>query len=332
MMMTMMMMMMMMKTFLFFTIFLIEGHMGDEAVSVTGVAGGSVIFNFQYKDKISVERFCRDADDECIQAQSHLWLPEEKLTMTDNKSVNYLSVLIRNLTVNDSGTYEWKDNKDWSKEVKLVVQQEPCCGRSEEQTAYVQGTAVIHCRYPKTNHDYSKQLFKEQNGSLEAIFTSREASDPRFSINLNHGEEHFFTVTLTNVSRHDEGLYFCAAHGKMSIRYSLLFTEIQLHVTDAPVQSDLSVLIITVSVCVILLFAAGLSLFVLRRRCTKTKGSKSSDQRSTVEIDEINSSVYYSSIKEQCVQKPVSMNTVYATAQLPTVLSDSDPYTLAMKS
>ncbi|XP_056317273.1 polymeric immunoglobulin receptor [Danio aesculapii] len=315
--------------------------MGDDAVSVTGIAGGSVILNFQYTNKMtkeSAKSFCRVSDGECTKAQSHLYLPAKNFTMTEDKSVDFLSVLIRNLTINDRGMYGWKANNKWLKEVKLDVQQEPCCGRSEEQTAYELGAAVIHCRYPKTLHDYPKQLFKLQNGSLHSVFTYKgvfspmETSDPRYSMNVDHGEEHLFTVTLINVSRHDEGLYFCAAHAVMPNSYSLIFSEIQLHVTDAPVQPDLSVIIITVSVCVILLFAAILSLLLLRQKCTNTKGSGSSDQRSTVEVDEINSSVYYSSIKEQSAQKPVSMNTVYATAQLQTVLSDSDPYTLAMKS
>lgn len=124
---------------------------------------------------------------------------------------------------------------------------ELCCGRSEEQTANVRGTAVIHCKYPKALHDFPKQLFKVENGSLQTIFSygnvfssieTKTSVDPRFSMNVNHGEEHVFTVTLINVSRRDEGLYFCAAHRVMPISYSLLFTEIQLKVTgDIPFRT-----------------------------------------------------------------------------------------------
>ncbi len=105
---------------------------------------------------------------------------------------------------------------------------ELCCGTSEEQTAYLGGTALIRCKYPEKYKDHVKQLFKVQNGSLHSYFT-RE----RFSLDESK-QEHVFTVSIVNVSRHDDGVYFCGAHVKnhlTTISYSPLFTEIQLHVT-----------------------------------------------------------------------------------------------------
>ncbi|XP_016374877.1 uncharacterized protein LOC107713780 [Sinocyclocheilus rhinocerous] len=91
-----------------------------------------------------------------------------------------------------------------------------------------------------------------------------------------------------------------------------------------------------VIMCLILLLAGGLSLLLLKRRCKKTQGSASSDQRNTGDGDEVSSSAYYAMIPDSgsttlhpSVQKPISLNTVYDTAHLPTNPSGSDFYTLA---
>ncbi|XP_016112658.1 uncharacterized protein [Sinocyclocheilus grahami] len=204
----------------------------------------------------------------------------------------------------------------------ICLIKEMCCGTSEEQTAYLRGTAVIRCEYPERYKDCIKQLFELQNGSLQSYFT--HGSNPRFSLDESK-QEHVFTVTIANVSRHDDGVYLCGAHVKnnpSNIGYSLLFTEIQLHVTerrDASVQS-----------------AGGLSVLLLKRRCKKTQGSGSSDQRNTGDDDEVVSSAYYATIPDSgntslhpSAQKPIRLNTVYDTAHLPKNPSDNDFYTLA---
>ncbi len=103
--------------------------MGDAADAVTAITGGSVIINFQYTDKItkeSAKSFCKVSASKCTsmtEVKNDLWIPEERFSMTDNKSLGLISVLIRNLSVNDSGTYRFEADGKLFQEVKLDVEQ-----------------------------------------------------------------------------------------------------------------------------------------------------------------------------------------------------------------
>ncbi|XP_077054512.1 polymeric immunoglobulin receptor isoform X2 [Siphateles boraxobius] len=318
-----------MKTFLFFTLCLIKGHMGEAAVAGTGITGGSMIINCVYittyeKTRESAKSFCKVSGSECTtmtEVKNDLWIPEERFSMIDDKSLFMISVLVRNLSITDSGTYRCQAGRQTIQTVNFNVKQESCCGRSEDQTAYLGGTAVIHCKYPDTYKDLGKQLFKVQNGSLEPIITAlgNSATNGKFSLNVNE-QKHVFTVSIADVGRRDAGVYFCGIHTNTLI-YTPLLTEIQLHVSDLYIIS-------TVCSCLILLLAVGLSLLLFKCRCKKTEGSVSSDQRNARDGDEEVNSAYYEAIPDSA-QESIGLNTVYATTHLPTSPSDSDFYTLA---
>ncbi|XP_048051690.1 polymeric immunoglobulin receptor-like [Megalobrama amblycephala] len=277
-----------MKTFIFFTICMIKGHMGNAADSVPGIVGGSVIINCIYghqnqKTRESAKSFCKVSGSECTtmtEVKNDLWIPEERFSMTDDKSLGLISVFIRNLTVNDSGTYRCKADSATIQEVYFNVEQEPCCGRSEDQTAYILTTAVIRCKYPEKYKEHSKLFLKVQNGSLEYIITAYgdSVTSGRFSLNVNE-QEHVFTVNITGVSRRDAGVYFCGVHS-INLIYTPLFTEIHLHVSAS---------VVIIIILVLLLIAVPLIIVAVQNK--ESKGLLSS---STVEFYP----VFYEQIKD----------------------------------
>lgn len=101
--------------------------MGDDADAVTGISGGSVIINCLYNPettKESAKSFCKVSGSECTtmtEENNDLWIPDERFSLTDDKTVRLISVLIRNLTVNDSGTYRCKADSKSIQEKKLEV-------------------------------------------------------------------------------------------------------------------------------------------------------------------------------------------------------------------
>ncbi len=67
--------------------------MGDAADAVTGITGGSVIINCVYKletNKESAKSFCKVMGSKCTtmtEVKNDLWIPEERFSMTDNKTL-----------------------------------------------------------------------------------------------------------------------------------------------------------------------------------------------------------------------------------------------------
>lgn len=103
------------------------GHVDGADETVTGITGESLIINCKYPletDKKKKRRFCNQQDKCAVkrEAQSDLWTDGERFSMYDNTSVGLLSVMIRNLTKNDEGTYTCKVDKKQFLELEVSVE------------------------------------------------------------------------------------------------------------------------------------------------------------------------------------------------------------------
>lgn len=105
------------------------GHMGDAADATTGIAGGSVIItctDVKKETRKGAKSFCKVSGSACTtmtEVNNDLWIPEERFSMTDNATLGFINVFIRNLTVNDSGTYRCNAGGTTIQTVNLKVEQ-----------------------------------------------------------------------------------------------------------------------------------------------------------------------------------------------------------------
>ncbi|XP_056619515.1 polymeric immunoglobulin receptor isoform X2 [Triplophysa dalaica] len=330
----------MMKTLLFISIYLL-GQVDRAAETVSGIVGESLVINCPYNKKTEKDRersFCKKNTNKCATLrgeQSNLWTDGGRFSMHDNTSVGLLSVFIKNLTNNDQGTYECKvENKsDLKLKLEEPVEHDACCGESQNQTGYVGGSVTVSCKYPGKYKNYEKHLFRVNNASLGSVIHGYKHTNGRHTI-VDNPAAKVFNVTINKVDRHDEGIYFCGStkEGK----YIHLLNVIYLNVSNQnQTSSDSYVIIIIVCVCLILMAAGGLILLWYKLGCKKNAGSKSSsNQRTSIDCQEQSTVVYYETIDESktgsaTVNPTVNVCTVYTTAELPTIPSDRDFYTMA---
>ncbi|KAL6482319.1 hypothetical protein MHYP_G00103990 [Metynnis hypsauchen] len=186
------------------------------------------------------------------------------------------TVLIRELSPQDSAVYRFGVGNEKHKDVELTVQSDSCCGGIKRIKAHLGETATFRCSYPDELKTNSKRLtnLNNQNTVNTIIYTGKEAEKEqkdRFSI-FDDGRSKVFSVNISDVREDDGGVYLCGVWRKdTSVGYISYFREIQLQVTGSSV-------IITVCVCVALLLI-GAALLVYKLRNHMTQDSASTGQR-----------------------------------------------------
>ncbi|XP_051982227.1 uncharacterized protein LOC127643476 isoform X2 [Xyrauchen texanus] len=133
-----------------------------------------------------------------------------------------------NLTINDAGLYRCKAGSEWSRDVRLHVANDSCCGGSVEQTAYLGGTVTLKRKCPAIHRIDPKWWMKVPNGYSQSVMSPiGDANNVgRFSLNGN-SQECIFTQTHIHVSQQDEGVYLC---GVRNSNFYVFFMEVHLHV------------------------------------------------------------------------------------------------------
>ncbi|XP_041697828.1 uncharacterized protein LOC121535138 isoform X2 [Coregonus clupeaformis] len=133
------------------------------------------------------------------------WENKNRLSLCDTDG-DHFTVAIRKLDKSDEGNYKCEVNTPDTPsghftKVELKVKEDDCCKNSvTEMTAYLGGNATITCQYPEDHVNRIK-------------------------------EERAFTVTFTNLTVDDIGVYWCG--GKTNV-YTTLITEVRLIVNAPP--------------------------------------------------------------------------------------------------
>ncbi|XP_036413117.1 CMRF35-like molecule 8 [Colossoma macropomum] len=322
---------------LILTLYLVSGPVG--CVEVTGYTGGSVLINCIYdymKYKNHTKYFCKlnqkkECTDQILLKTQNIGAHDGRFFLMDETQPGMFSVLIKNVSQQDGGTYRCgvEDKTAKPTDVTLQVKEDPCCGKTLTQETHPGETVSFTCKYPQESKYLYKYLYKVTDHSYHVVIFALGllVQNGTFSL-FDHPQENLFNVSISNVTEEDGGVYLCGVQGQKDgdlKPYYSLFNEIQLHVTPSRAHaSSINIIIIIIAgVCVALLLIGGSALIVYKLRHKKIQDSapSSSNRRNTVNSDEVHHTPYYEEIPDTRAS-----STVYATTQ------DPDPHTAANQS
>ncbi|XP_053539518.1 CMRF35-like molecule 8 [Ictalurus punctatus] len=352
-----------MKILLIFTLCLISD--GGASKNITGYSGGGVFIKCKYHTEYTEKQkyFCKGSvpgcSDQIKTGAKNEWINSGRFSLFDDTKSAEFSVKIRELTGEDTGTYQCGVDISWGNDiytpVELKVKKDLSYEKSISKTVHVGGDLNISCKYPQSFRRDPKFLCKTR---LQRAACSYKASvkesrkyvnEGKFSL-YDDGETQMFTVSIRNVTEKDSGEYWCGAEAAWTSDhgYKVYFTQINLTVTEPRVPVSASIptqpsslsestpssppagfpvsTVITVSVILLLLLIAIIFLtLTLQKRCRGT----ASTGRSSVQGSGNNQGVplddcYYEEIKDtrRLPASDEESSTIYSTAQLPTILSD----------
>ncbi|KAL7824476.1 hypothetical protein AOLI_G00328780, partial [Acnodon oligacanthus] len=145
--------------------------------------------------------------------------------------LHLISVIYRNLSLQDTGVYQCGEAGGWNYTVNLKVHDDPCCSSPNAVAGYLGETVTISCSYPEEFERNYKFLFKLAGQSFTEVIRSTETQRGRFSISEDRSSK-VLRVRIRDVREDDGGVYYCAAGGGAEfISYNSFFTETQLQVT-----------------------------------------------------------------------------------------------------
>ncbi|KAL7851968.1 hypothetical protein SRHO_G00177530 [Serrasalmus rhombeus] len=260
-----------MKILFVFTLHLISGPVS--CFDVIGYPQGAVIIFCSHRLRGEFKYFCEEKPQKCAYMRSHTpYTQDQKYRFTVHDSTGGLMVIYRNLSLQDAGSYQCGETGMWENYVNLKMNSDPCCLGSNTVAGYLGETVTINCSYPEDFKRSTKLLFKQDGQDFEIVIDTTVTQKGRFSMSEDRRSK-VLSVGISDVREADGGLYYCGVwRGGESVSYLSLYTETQLQVnaiyrtsTTAPTtvkssKTFSSPVIISISVCVVLLLIGGLAL------------------------------------------------------------------------
>ncbi|XP_036412916.1 polymeric immunoglobulin receptor-like [Colossoma macropomum] len=291
-----------MKILLIFTLFLISVG-GGESERVTGYSGGGVLIKCTYEKKYTSNKkyFCKGSSPNCADhiktGVKNEWINRGRFSLFDGTRAAEFWVLIRELTVEDSGLYQCGVDINWLVDVytpvDLNVHEDLSYEKSISVTGHVGGSVNISCKYPQSHSTDPKFLCRRVDTADCSYKTSVKESKRWINegkLYLHDDGKQIFTVSINSLTEGDSGEYWCGAESDWTSDhgYKVYITQINLRVTEqeppATISSPTSIstgnfslktnsskefpvsFVITVVSVILVLFLTGLFILTVRKR------------------------------------------------------------------
>ncbi|XP_062971018.1 polymeric immunoglobulin receptor [Cynocephalus volans] len=186
---------------------------------VKGVTGGSVavLCSYNPKEDNSLKYWCRwegTQNGQCsLLVQSEGLVQEQyegRLALSEEPGNGTYTVILNQLTTQDAGFYWCLTNGDnrWRtvKELKLV-EGKPNLKVPENVTAVLGETLKLPCHFPCKFYSHEKYWCKWSNQGCQVLPSQDEGPSQAF-VNCDQSSR-LISLTLSSVSRADEGWYWC---------------------------------------------------------------------------------------------------------------------------
>ncbi|XP_026111126.1 uncharacterized protein LOC113086153 [Carassius auratus] len=256
--------------------------------SVSVYSGGGLMINCEHPQyKTKPKYICKESDG-CSERKSpgvqDEWMENGDVSLYDDTRAGVLMVFFRELKAADAGTYRCgvkeSDYTERFTEIQLSVRHDAKYPKRVTESVYLGGEVIITCQIPE---EHKVNVCKEDDNHICQNISSSKLTEMSGSSERN--EERVVTVSISNVSVRDAGVYWCGAETRdTDLTFISLNTQIQLNLIMPPVVrregdsttgpfmteitdfSRIIIIIIIISVCVILLLIAGFTLTVCKRR------------------------------------------------------------------
>ncbi|XP_067296687.1 polymeric immunoglobulin receptor-like [Pseudorasbora parva] len=206
---------------------------------VTGHSGGRVMIKCEHPQyKTRPKYICKESDG-CSERKNpgvqDEWMENGDVSLYDDTRAGVLMVFFRELKAADAGTYRCGVNvSDYTEsftELQLHVTHDAKYPKSVSITAYIGEEVNIFCQIPEEHEVYFCK--EDDNHICQSISTSTVT---QMSGSSERNEERVFTVSISNVSVRDAGVYWCGAETRDTyLTFISLTTNIQLNLIMSPV-------------------------------------------------------------------------------------------------
>ncbi|KAF5892241.1 polymeric immunoglobulin receptor-like isoform X4, partial [Clarias magur] len=289
---------------------------GGDSKAVTGYSGGGVLIKCTYNIKYTQKNkyFCKGSWSSCSDQikteDKNKWIDSGRFSLYDDTESAEFWVMIRELTVQDTGTYhcgvDISFGTDIDTPVELTVKGDLSYETSISETVHVGGALNINCKYPESLRNRTKFLCKTGPQDSACSYNSsfnekgKHVDMGKFSL-YDDRERRILIVSIRNVTERDSGEYWCGAEAawESDHGYKVYSTQINLTVTGvsdlyvpvspSPSSSSSSssrftsvspaTVVIPVSVILLLLPIAILFLLVILQKKRKIQAGKASTAR-----------------------------------------------------